>query len=183
MAIIHRASITPTKQEILDAELDGPVEVVGSYRLDDPEGEVGIEGFVVRRDGALQHVALTYRGSALDNVGARLVSTMQHSTLGPRWVYDAATDPVAVDCFRRAIRGEQEQAVLEVWADGERVETREPTIRLSARPGDAEGHDTVRLARELDESAPSATAPALVAAWDGGEAVVATLVAGDAQRA
>ena len=177
MAIIHQASITPTKQEILDTELGRPVEILGSSRFDDPEGEVGIEGFVVRRDGELLHVALTYRGVALDSDGARLIGTMQHSTLGPRWIYDAATDPVALDCFRRGILGEQEQAVLEVWADGERVGTREPTIRLSA-DGDRDAHGTVRLARDLDPSDPGAGRPALVARWDGGSAVVAELVPG-----
>lgn len=176
MAILHRgATIRPTKPELLATELGGPVEVLGSYRFDDPAGEVGVEGFVVRRDATPVHVVLTYRGSALEQDAARLVGTIEHSALGTRWVYDGATDPVAVACFRRAILGEQQQAALELWEDGRRVATREPTARLTVRAGTAgpaAGRAGVRIVRDLGDST---AAPALVAHWDGGEAVVASL--------
>jgi len=176
MAIVHAtATIKPTKPELLGAELGGPVEIIGSYRFDDPEGEVGVEGFVVRSGDDLAHVVLTYRGEPLDTADARLVSTMEHTVLGPRWIYDGTTDPVAIACFRRAILGAQEQAVLEVFKDGQPAGTREQSVRLRASEAQAEGRmdGTVRILRNLGEPA---AAPALVASWDGGEAVVATLV-------
>jgi hypothetical protein len=173
VAIVHSsATIRPTKPELLEAVLGGPVEVLGSYRLDDPAGEVGVEGFVVRLGAQLQHVVLTYRGAPLGEGESRLVSTMEHSELGPRWVYDGTTDPVAVGCFRRAVLGEQDQAVLEMWEDGRVVGTRAPTVRLHATPAPAADGSTVRIARDLGDAA---TGPALVATWPGGEAAVAWL--------
>jgi hypothetical protein len=173
MAIVHSsATIRPTKTELLTTVAGGPVEVVGSYRFDDPDGEVGVEGFVVRRGAQLQHVVFTYRSAPLDAGEAQLVSMMEHSELGPRWVYDGSTDPVAVDCFRRAMLGEQAQAVLELWEDGRMVGTRPPSVRLTVRAEDQADRQTVRILRTLGDTAPG---PALVASWAGGEAVVATL--------
>lgn len=178
MAVVHSsATIRPTKQELLETVLDGPVEVVGAYRLDDPDGEVGVEGFLVRRDTALQHVLFTYRGAILAAEGAQLVSTMEHSELGPRWIYDGATDPVALACVRRAILGQQEQAVLELWEDGRPVGTREPAVRVNGSAGDAgdPAGDSAGVVQVLREPEESASGPALVATWDGGEAVIARL--------
>jgi hypothetical protein len=176
MAIVHStATIRPTKRELLDAELGGPVEVLASYRFDDPAGEVGVEAFLVRRDARLRHVVLTYRGAPLESEDARLVSTMEHSELGQRWIYDGTTDPVALDCFRRAIRGDQQPAPSEIWADGRPVETREPTVRLSTRAGVPAEDASVRVVRDVDDAGAGA-GPELVATWDGGEAVVARAV-------
>lgn len=174
MAIIHQAEIKPSKAEVLEQILGGTVAVVGSYRFDDPAGEVGVEGFVVLRDDSLRHVVLTYRGAPLEGAGDHLVTTMEHSALGQRWVYGAAGDPVALGCFRRALLGEQEQARLDVY-DGDRlVGTREPTVRLSIVPGVAEEGAALTvvddLSAELDFSGPRLTAE-----WDGGSAVVAGL--------
>lgn len=174
MAVVHSsATIRPTKQELLETVFDGPVEVVGAYRFDDPEGEVGVEGFLVRRDAALRHVLFSYRGAILASEGAHLVSTMEHSELGPRWIYDGATDPVAIACVRRAILGKQVQAVLELWEDGRLVGTREPAVRLRASAADAgDPAGAVHVLREPEEDA---SGPSLVATWDGGEAVIARL--------
>jgi hypothetical protein len=176
MAIVHSsATIRPTKRELLETMLGAPVEVLGSYRFDDPAGEVGVEAFVVRRGEQLQHVVFTYRGAPLEGENARLVSTMEHSELGPRWVYDGTTDPVALDCYRRAILGEQHQAVLEMWEEGRPVGTREPTVQLSARPGASAEGGSVSIAHELGHG-DAAAGPALVATWaGGGEALVASL--------
>lgn len=175
MAIIHQATITPTKQEIVESILDSPVEIVGTYRFDDPDGEVGVEGFLLRREDELRHAVLTYRGAPLEGAGARLVCTMEHSTLGRRWVYDGATDPVAVACFRRALLGQQEEAALEIWGDGKLIGTREPTARLALVMGTVPSQGSVRIVRALDGSADVVNAPALVASWAGGEAVIAEL--------
>lgn len=174
MAVVHSsATIRPTKQELLETVFGGPVEVIGAYRFDDPDGEVGVEGFLVRHDAALQHVLFSYRGAILAAEGAHLVSTMEHSELGPRWIYDGATDPVAVACVRRAILGEQAQAVLELWEGGQLVGTREPAVRLSSSAGDAA--DPAGVVHVLREPEEGASGPALVATWDGGEAVIARL--------
>ncbi|MFJ4485230.1 1,4-alpha-glucan branching protein [Streptomyces longwoodensis] len=108
MAIIHRTMLKPTKLELLtdwlptrpwyvgggQPELSRP----GGFRLDDPEGEVGIE-FMVALDtsGAAPvayHVPLTYRGAPLADAGHALVGTTEHGVLGTRWVYDGCHDPV-----------------------------------------------------------------------------------------
>ena len=54
MALLHHATLTPTKRDLLTAWLPsrswwpgGEFEHLGAYRLDDPEGEVGMEGFVL----------------------------------------------------------------------------------------------------------------------------------------
>ncbi len=116
----------------------------------------------------------SYRGAILAAEGAQLVSTMEHSELGPRWIYDGATDPVALGCVRRAILGEQAQAELELWEDGRLVGTREPGVRLSAVAADVGGPaGVVRILRE--PAGGTASGPALRATWDGGAAVIALL--------
>src|SRR5262245_55374707 len=108
MAILHpQADLRPSKLEILTPWLPtrawyrgvaGPKLVrVAGYRFDDPDGEVGIETLLVQAgDGPLYQVPLTYRGTPLDGRDDWLVGTMEHSVLGPRWVYDACGDPVYV---------------------------------------------------------------------------------------
>jgi len=175
MAIVHSsATIRPTKRELLETMLGAPVEVLGSYRFDDPAGEVGIEAFVVRRGEQIRHVVFTYRGAPLEGEEARLVSTMEHSELGPRWVYDGTTDSVALDCFRRAILGEQHAAVSELWEEGRLVGTKEPTVQLRATPGASVEGRSVHIVLDLDHGG-AARGPALVVTWAGGEAVVASL--------
>ena len=105
---------------------------------------------------------------------ARLVSTMEHSELGPRWVYDGTTDPVALDCFRRPILGEQHAAVLEMWEEGRLVGTKSSTVQLRSTPGGSVEGGSVRIVLDLGHD-DGARGPALVATWAGGEAVVASL--------
>lgn len=103
MAIIHQATLTPTKLELLSSWLPGHpwfsgagtgLERVGTFRFDDPAGEVGIETLLVGEGDSLWQVPLTYRSAPL--AGAALVGMMAHSVLGERYVYDAPTDPVYV---------------------------------------------------------------------------------------
>jgi len=68
---------------------------LGSYRFDDPDGEVGIETHLLGTvDGQVLQVPLTYRGAPVTGAEASLITTMTHSTLGERWVYDGCHDPV-----------------------------------------------------------------------------------------
>jgi len=181
MAILHRATLTPTKPALVEAWLDrqpwggdGALEVIGSYRFDDPAGAVGVEAILVRRGGRVLHVPLTYRGAPLDGAEDSLVGTVAHSVLGTRWVYEGAGDPVAVGCFTRALAGEQEQAALELYEGEELVARPEPAVRLQRRPGAAATAGDLRLAGVLADPAEAPDgAELLVATWSDGEAVVA----------
>jgi hypothetical protein len=113
MAIVYpQATLTPSKRELMDAWLpsrpwfDGNLDrkPVGSFRFDDPEGEVGLEGFLLGAEGLpTLFLPLTYRGAELEGAEEHLVGTTEHSELGPRWVYDGCADPVFVSELARAI--------------------------------------------------------------------------------
>lgn len=138
MAVLHRATISPTKQELVEtwlpaqpwaAGLGAPV-IVGSYRLDDPDGEVGIECLLLRAGESFVHLPLTYRGAPLEGAEDYLVATMDHSVLGPRWVYDGCADPVAVQELLAVTLTGGEEAAVEIEEDGEIVERRTPTVQV-----------------------------------------------------
>ena len=105
MALLYDdAELVPSKIELLRSWVPGRawaggsavsgLDAVGAYRFDDPEGEVGIETHPLRTaDGRVLQVPLTYRGRPLESAPDVLVTTMQHSVLGQRWVYDACHDP------------------------------------------------------------------------------------------
>jgi hypothetical protein len=102
MALFHRATISPTKGELIAGWApaqawgpppDLPIEVVGAYRFDDPEGRVGMETHLVTAGGVLFQVPLTYREEPLPDRDEALVGEMEHSALGTRWVYDGLRDP------------------------------------------------------------------------------------------
>lgn len=176
MAILHRATLTPTKLELVQPWLDqqpwgraGEPELVGSYRFDDPDGEVGVEALLILRGDAVLHVPLTYRAAPLDGADEHLIGTLHHSVLGERWVYAASGDPVALGCYARALAGQQEQAVFEVYDGDTMVGLREQTIRLTLEPASAE-EPHVRLANVVGEVT---GAHRLVASWDGGSGAIA----------
>jgi hypothetical protein len=102
MALFHLATITPTKAELIadwvptrpwGPPADVPIDVIGSYRFDDPDGRVGMETHLVTAGGTLLQVPLTYRDEPLDGAEDALIVEMQHSVLGTRWVYDGLRDP------------------------------------------------------------------------------------------
>lgn len=141
MALLHRAELRPSKIELLqgwvpsrpwfEGELGANLTTVGAFRFDDPAGEVGVETLLVRAgDGPVLQVPLTYRGAPLVGGEQWLVGTMQHSVLGPRWVYDGVGDPVYIQTVATAALTGGRQADLYVDVDGERV-TREPTARVA----------------------------------------------------
>ncbi|MEV5502906.1 1,4-alpha-glucan branching protein [Nonomuraea fuscirosea] len=120
MAVIHHTTLTPTKLELLTTWLPtrpwyrgGPAgpELAkgGGFRLDDPEGAVGIEFMVVNdvSDGRATAylVPLTYRGAPLDEAGHALIGTAEHGVLGRRWIYDGCHDPVLIAELTALIEG------------------------------------------------------------------------------
>jgi maltokinase-like protein len=198
MALIYpSASLAPTKQELLDAWLPtqswypgGPAEKVAAYRFDDPAGEVGIEGFVLRAGDVLVHQVLTYRAEPLVEAEPWLVGTTEHSVLGTRWVYDVAGDPVGLTMLAAtAVTGGRQADVV---ADG----GTEPypsamTVRGSGTPGAHVGElaavtsvgtgpvtvihggsQEVLLVRLIGESLPEGV-PTLTGEWPGGSGVLA----------
>lgn len=102
MALLYDARITPSKAEMLAVWLpsqpwgppsDGMVELLGAFRFDDPEGEVGMETHLVEAaDGTLLQVPLTYRSSPLSGAESSLLGETHHTVLGTRWVYDGLGD-------------------------------------------------------------------------------------------
>jgi len=127
MSIIHRTTLSPTKPELLAPWLpsrpwyrgDAAVPQLakaGGFRLDDPEGEVGIE-FFVATDTATDTPSgttstphtylfpLTYRGAPLPGADHALVGTLEHGVLGKRWVYDGVHDPVLTGTLAAFLAG------------------------------------------------------------------------------
>ena len=127
MAIFHRATITPTKDELIAAWVptqpwgppaDVAIDAIGSYRFDDPDGRVGMETHLVTAGGTLLHVPLTYRDEPLEGADDALITEMQHSVLGARWVYDGLRDPLFVVMLAGvAMTGQGEALGMVVYDD------------------------------------------------------------------
>jgi hypothetical protein len=132
MAVIHHTTLKPTKLELLTSWLpsrpwyrgsaaEPQLAKAGGFRLDDPQGEVGIE-FIVVTDACGPHpttylVPLTYRGAPLDGAEHALVGTMDHGVLGQRWAYDGCHDPVLLARLSALIEGRvqaQDQNISDV---------------------------------------------------------------------
>lgn len=150
MAILHHgATITPNKRDLITGWIAGQrwyaakgrspaLTRLSSWRLDDPEGEVGIETMIVADNAAtppvVYQVPLTYRGAPVPELEPALIGTVEHSVLGTRWVYDAPHDPVyAAQLF--ALATGQVPAASSVESDAV-----DPDIR-----GIAAGADRLRL--------------------------------------
>ena len=127
MAIYHRATLTPTKAELVTdwiatqpwgPSADEQVEVLGAYRFDDPNGQVGMETHIASAGGALFHVPVTYRDAPVDGADDSLICEMHHSALGARWVYDALHDPMFVTMLAAVSMTGQGEAVGMVEIDG-----------------------------------------------------------------
>lgn len=101
MALFHLATITPTKESLIAKWAPtqswglaaDAIDVIGSYRFDDPDGRVGMETHLVNAGGTLLQVPLTYRDEPLEGADDALIVEMEHSVLGTRWVYDGLRDP------------------------------------------------------------------------------------------
>lgn len=123
MAVIHHTVLKPTKLELLTSWLpsrpwyqggagEPKLAKAGGFRLDDPQGDVGIEFIVVTDASAPRPITyllpLTYRGAPLDGAEHALVGTMEHGVLGRRWAYDGCHDPVLVAQLLALIEGRVE---------------------------------------------------------------------------
>ncbi|CAM5300787.1 1,4-alpha-glucan branching protein [Streptomyces atroolivaceus] len=174
MATIHRTTMTPTKLELLTGWLPrqswyvggaGTPELAraGGFRLDDPEGAVGIE-FTVVVDAAAQEpvaylVPMAYRGAALEGVpDEALIGTSEHGVLGTRWIYDGVHDPVVMAQLGALLRGEV------VPQHQSRSDTPDPTVTVRD-PGldDGLGFQVHRVLRPADAAQESSGR--LVAGW------------------
>jgi hypothetical protein len=164
MATIHRATITPTKLELLTAWLPGchwypgedvkDLQRVGACRLDDPAGEVGVEILLVRAEhGPLVHTPMTYRGAPLEGAEPHLIGTTEHDVLGTRWVYDAVADPVFLETVTAVIRtgGTEAEEFVET-EDG--PQRRDPAMRLRGSGWARAGAPAGRVVR-LEEGDPA----------------------------
>ena len=181
MAIVHRTTLTPSKLELLEvwlprqewAEGTGSPTLVGSYRFDDPAGEVGLEGLLVSTEIGLLHVPLSYRSAPLDGAEAHLVGTMEHGVLGERWAYDGEFDPVWRAAALQAIFTGGHGASLDLQVDGEIIDRVEPTVRVlgtgsGAVPANASLHIVRRVGGSIggDEQ--------LGGTWATGEGILAS---------
>lgn len=141
MAILHQATLTPSKLEVLStylaavpsfADLVGSeLTALGSYRFDDPANSVGIETHILTSSSEhIIQMPLTYRGAPLAGAEAWLLGTMEHSVLGRRWVYNACGDPIyGAELVRTMLTGGSQVGLFVETADGP-VE-REPTTWVS----------------------------------------------------
>jgi len=127
MAIFHRATVTPTKGELIAAwaptqswgpAATDPIDLIGSYRFDDPDGRVGMETHLVTAGGTLLQIPLTYRDEPLDGTDDALITKMEHSVLGTRWVYDGVRDPQFVVMLAGVAMTGQGEALGMVAYDG-----------------------------------------------------------------
>jgi hypothetical protein len=127
MAIYHRATLVPTKQEAVAAWIptqswgpsaDAAIDVIGAYRFDDPDGRVGMEIHLVTDGATVYHVPLTYRDAPLADADDALVTEMEHSVLGTRWVYDGLGDPLLLTMLAAVTMTGQGEALGMVVLDG-----------------------------------------------------------------
>lgn len=195
MGQFHRATLTPTKIELIEAWVPSqpwgpaanePVHAVGAYRIDDPEGRVGMEAHLIVAGETLFHVPLTYRDEPLAGAADDLVGEMHHSALGTRWIYDGLSDPLFVVMLAAVAMTGQGEALGMVFQDdrwhiapsnvriqgGGWTQQRVPVDGFTQTSADA---DSVSFQNDRFElltfrRPPIGPAPAigLTAAWEGG---------------
>ena len=130
MALLPRAPLRPSKHALLASYLGtGDLTAVGSYRFDDPAGEVGIETHLVKSGADVLHIPLTYRSEPLGGAEEWGIGTLDHSVLGKRWVYSGCADPVyATEVIRAILTGGTQ--VEQYVEEGEERLYREPTATV-----------------------------------------------------
>ena len=140
-----RATLTPSFAEFLPAWVAEqrwypgkgrrPVlRRVGGLRLQDPEGEVGIEVHLVAEDSgsgtSIYQLPFTYRAEPLPGAEHALVAHSHHSQLGDRWVYDGPHDPAYTAALLRLVL-EQARVESDWGADnGNATGHRQPGVEV-----------------------------------------------------
>lgn len=140
MGTVYKTTLVPGKLDLLAHWLPTrswytgtggtpDLEKTGGFRLDDPDGEVGVE-FLVATDSAGDHprtylVPMTYRGAPLEGADSALIGTCEYGVLGPRWVYDGTRDPVGVERLLALLMGEAEPQAQSI------SDTPDPTVTRS----------------------------------------------------
>jgi hypothetical protein len=108
MAILHRAAVTPTKAELIaqwapsqpwGPSADDPIDVIGSFRFDDPDGRVGLETLLVTTGTTLLQVPLTYRDEPLEGAEDAFITNMEHSA--PAGCTTGYVTRVSSSCWRQ----------------------------------------------------------------------------------
>jgi len=173
MAIIHHTTLVPGKLDLLrdwlpaqswyvgTAAVRPELSRAGGFRLDDPDGEVGIEFMIVldqtAGDAVAYLVPMTYRGSPLAGAQDALIGTTEHGVLGTRWIYDGARDPVLLAQLGELIQG---RAQAQAQSDSD---TPDPTVHIRAVPGAPDARldiDIVRAVVPADASLGADLGPA-----------------------
>ena len=162
MGIVHHtATLSPTKQELVEAWLPSRswaegrhvAGKVAEYRFDDPDGDVGVETILWRTDDdAVLQTPLTYRATPLDGAEAHLIGTTDHSVLGERWVYDGCGDPVWAAALVDAIATGGRQAQMFIEQDGRRVDV-PPRMQVRGSGSDDSAPRVHRIDGVSDEGA------------------------------
>lgn len=181
MADIHTAQLNPGKLEIITewvaaqdwaAGLDldaAPLEKVSAYRFDDPAGKVGLEVHIVRSGDRTLQVPLSYREAPLEGAEEHLITTMEHSILGTRWVYAGMGDPLFRQRLDHAIATAETSAKqYRVDAEGNKLE--EITeVAHAFGTGPLPGAGDVDLLHELTLDSPleATEAGLLLGRWEG----------------
>jgi hypothetical protein len=131
MGIVHQATLSPSKQELVESWLpsrswaDGHriAAKVAEYRFDDPAGEVGVETILWRtEDGSVLQTPLTYRAAPLAGAEQHLIGVTEHSVLGQRWTYDGCGDPVWASTLVAGILTGAQQSQMYFEDGGQRVD-------------------------------------------------------------
>jgi hypothetical protein len=162
MSIIYKTTLAPSKLELLTSWLpaqpwyqaagrEPELAKAGGFRLDDPDGAVGIEFFVAADQSAdpaaAYLVPLTYRAAPCDEAAGGLIGTTEHGVLGRRWVYDGTHDPVLIATLVALLQGgaqAQAQSIHET-----------PDLTVTCRP--AAGGELAVLASAVEASGPDGT--------------------------
>ena len=191
MAVIHPTTMIPGKLELLAAWLpaqpwysgtgrEPELAKAGGFRLDDPQGAVGIEFMVVTDRDMTYQVPMTYRAGALDGAGEALIGTSEHGVLGRRWIYDGVHDPVLRTQLVALIQGEAKAQAQTVSDTTDTTVTCRPAVegsliftstKLAANgPSGTDlraGELSVRICRVLrpGDSIDGAGSPCLSATW------------------
>ncbi|GAA4893576.1 hypothetical protein GCM10025789_08440 [Tessaracoccus lubricantis] len=171
------AELRPSKIELLQGWLPRQhwffgdaqkLERAANFRLVDPDGEVGLDAMVISDGTHAYFVPVTWRAQPLE--GAELIGTLEHSVLGTRYCYDAATDPVFMAELERVIREADCQADIHD-AHGNVIPLVMDVKGSGVVPGEAPEAE-LQLMRVLERAAdvPGDALGTLIADWtdDGG---------------